>query len=274
MSAVIPKYTDRLVNNSDFWVEIQRGSFADMMMIHKFGKNSIVGDGTWEIISDIGGAYVWPQAPTTVRVKAGGNAADASAGAGARTIRVEGIDENLAEVTEDITLNADGTLASASTTTTFWRLNRARVVTVGSYTAPVNTGIITIEDTAGTMDLLLIEAATSSTFHCAYSIPTGMTAHLIGFTVHVDANKDADIRLCTRSNFTDVTVPVSPSIVHRIDRGVLGDHGNQPKSPLFALAGPADFWLEAKGSGQITEVSGDMEILCIMDEDTTVKADS
>jgi hypothetical protein len=61
----------------------------------KFGANPAVGNGAFEDIWYNGGSYTLLTSAETVRVKAGGNAADDSAGAGARTITVYGLDENL-----------------------------------------------------------------------------------------------------------------------------------------------------------------------------------
>ena len=270
MSTVIPKYTDRLQNSSNFWLEVARGTFADMQMVVKWGENLTVPNGAWEMITASSvSSYPWPQAATTIRVKAGGDAADAAAGAGAQTIRVYGLDENLALAEEDITLNANGTLASASTTTTFFRVFRALVLTTGTYGGK-NTAAITIEDTAGSNDLLLIEAAEAQTQHCAYSIPAGYTGYMLGWEAHIQATKPADVRICFRENLSDVTTPFSPTRVVFIEHGVEGETQNQPTSVMAVLPGGSDIWIEAEGGGAATQVSAAMEILLVKDEDTTV----
>ena len=271
MSTIIPRYTDRLVNTSNFWLEVSRGSYDDMYMILKFGTNPDCATGVWELIANLSATapYPFPTTPTTVRIKAGGNAADASGGAGARTLRIVGIDENLNEVTEDLTFNADGTLASASTTTTFWRVYRAYILTTGTYGGD-NTGAVVIENTAGTADLLRIEAGGGQTRLLSFSVPLGWTAYFMGFEVHVDSTKPADIRVRHRENFNQTSAPYSPIREIFFEAGIAGGSQNLANAPLGIIPALSDIWIEARGAGANTVVSGAMEILMVKDEDTTV----
>jgi len=270
VSTIIPRYTDRLVNTSDFWLEVQRGSFDDMSTVLKFGKNDAVANGTWEMIANLSDVYPWPQAATTIRVKAGGDATDvAVTGSGARTVRVEGLDENLAFTTEDIALA--GASASAPTTTTFFRVFRAYVLTTGTYGGK-NTAAVTFENTAGTSDLLLISAGESQTQLCSYTIPAGKSGQLLGFEFHIDGGKSADTRMCFRTDVTNVSGDMSPTRVAFLEFGVDGGSQNQPTSTFGSFPAGTDIWLEAKGNGAGTRAVGAMEILLIDDEATTVKA--
>jgi hypothetical protein len=239
-----------------------------MIMTIKFGTNEAVPNGTWAILANLGGVtYPFPQAPTTVRVKAGGNVADTSDGAGARTLRVIGLDSNGAVAEEDITLA--GASASDSTTTSFWRVYRAYVLTTGTYGGS-NTGIVTIENTAGTADLLKIEASDSQTRLGIFSIPTGWTGYLLGFESHVEANKPADVRVRTRTDYKTVSGEMSPIREIFFEGGVIGNAQNVAEGiPLGVLPENSDVWLEARGGGAQTSVSGSMIILCVKDEDVT-----
>jgi hypothetical protein len=244
-----------------------------MRLVTKFGTNDTVANATWEMVANLSATapYPWPNAVTTVRVKAGGNAADAAAGAGARAIRIEGVDSNLNAATEDLTLNVDGTLASASTTTSWWRVYRAYVIACGTYGGS-NTGEIVIENTAGTADLLDIAASGSQTRFCAFSMPAGWTGYILGFEAHVDAIKPADARLMIRQNYTTVAAPFSPVREYFYEGGILGGSQNIFQAPITTVPPLSDIWMEARGGGQATTVSAAFEMLCIKDEDTTVKA--
>ena len=271
MSAVIPRYTDRLQNSSDFYMEVARGSFADMELVMVFGHNDLVPNGTWEVVNDIHSVTpFFPAAVTTVRVKAGGNAADAAAGNGARTIIIYGVNSSLVRDSEVITLNADGTLASASTSTSWWRVDRAEVVTCGIYATPKNTGRIVIEDTAGTGEFVSIDAGEGHSHNSVFAVPLGVTAHIKAINVTVDALKAADLQLWTRENFNVVTAPVSPQKIQHIFDGVLGVANYVPLGPDASIVGPADIWMDARGAGVGTEVTAEFELLCIDDEDVTI----
>lgn len=247
---------------SDFLLSVQKGLMPGHSLIHKFGRNNAVANGSWEGVNQHSTAFVWLEAATTVRVKAGGNAADTAAGAGAQSVMVEGLDGNGDLITE--TIATAGASASAATTALFFRIYRATVVNVGAYTG-TNTAAITIEDSAGVSDLILIAAGEGQSQYGAYSVPNGYRAYILSIEVEADASKPADFRLHVRNNITDVTTPFSGALVKRYWDGVTGTSSTNVRSPLSAIVGLSDIWLDAEGSGAITEVSVEMEILLIKD---------
>jgi hypothetical protein len=245
-----------------FLLEVQKGNVAGHSIVHKFGRNDAVPNGTWEMISLLSGTASFLAAASTVRVKAGGDVADTAAGAGAREITVVGIDSTLAEATEAIA--TAGANASSATTASFWRVYRAYVSAVGTY-GVANTGAVTIEATTGPTDLLQIAAEEGQSQHGAYSIPTGKTGYVLGAFLTADASKAADFKVVLRENFTDVVAPMSSYRVHQFWDGILGPasfYGRSPSNPLAALS---DIWFEARGGGAATEVSVDFDILLVDD---------
>lgn len=150
------------------------GGVPQTFVVHKFGKNTTTaaGDAIWET----GGAfpYLTYSAATTVRVKAGGNAADTSDGAGARTVTIQGLDENFGIASETVTLA--GASASSSTTTTFSRVLRVFVATTGANR--VNSSAIVVENTAGTQDLATIVAGKSQSQIGFLTVPAGYRAYM------------------------------------------------------------------------------------------------
>src|SRR6056300_684819 len=93
------------ITNKEFLIEVQRGNVAGQTMVHKFGKNATVPNGSWAHISltpfDTAN---FRQSAISMRVKAGGDAADTVAGAGARTVTIQGIDSNFDEASETVDL--------------------------------------------------------------------------------------------------------------------------------------------------------------------------
>lgn len=246
---------------NDYFVEVARGNVSGQSLVHKFGRNDAVASGVWELISQLSAATSFRSSASTVRIKAGGNAADTAAGAGAREITVVGIDDNLAEITE--TIATAGGSASSATTASFWRIYRAYVSAVGTY-GVANTGIITIEDSGGAADMLIIAAAEGQSQHAAYTIPTGKTGYLTSIHLDVDAGKAADFRFFIRENFNDTSAPMSAKRLTLYWDGVLGTVDFKPEGPIEFPA-LTDIWIEAEGSGAGTEVSADFEILIIDD---------
>lgn len=148
--------------------------------VFKFGYNAAVGN-TAETIWSLGGAYTWPSAAATLEVTSS-DVNDTSAGTGARTVVLEGLDANYAEISETVTLNGQ---TAVTTTNSFLRCHRAYVATAG--TGEVNAGVIYAANSSGAHtagvpnDLTLvyssIAAGEGQTLQCFYTVPANKTAY-------------------------------------------------------------------------------------------------
>jgi len=143
----------RYKNTLPWGHQVSRGNVQQVHVHHQFGRNVSCGT-SYAPVSDIG-VYRTPQvgSATALRIKAGGNAADTAAGAGARSIRLTGIHANGDEATEIIA--TAGASASVPTNAQLIRLYEAAVVNSGTYgtqAAGSHVGNITIENAAGTED--------------------------------------------------------------------------------------------------------------------------
>ena len=272
MTRKIPKYDDypqigrlRLdpslaLANSDPLL-IRRGLVTGASVVHKFGRNPGVPNGTWEGVLQVAAQFPWLTAAIAVRVKAGGDGADSGTssplGAGAQTVTIQGIDATGAEITETVT--TAGTSASAPTTALFLRVYRAWVAAAGAYTGN-NTAAVVIETTGGTA-LIQITAGEGQTQFCGYTIPLGKTGYLASVMVQADAAKAADFRLFTRANCTTVAAPFPAKRLKYFWDGVLGQVEVRPVTPMLRLPALTDVWIEARGGGAGTEVCADMEII-------------
>lgn len=177
------------------------------------GRNTAI-EQTYEPVAP-NGLYRTPQAANAVslRIRAGGNAADSVAGAGARQIELYGLDASGQEVTELLT--TAGAAQSAATQTKFMRLFRARVTQSGTYatqTAASHLGDILIEDTAGNLwtTIPLNGFAESITRIGAFTVPVNYEAYLIGFRINAQAQKLVDAVLFTRENVLQAAAPYAP----------------------------------------------------------------
>ena len=239
---------------------IRRGLITGASLVHKFGRNPAVPNGSWEGVLQASAQFYWPQVATAVRIKSGGNVADdggSPQGAGALEVTVQGLNAAGVEVSEAMT--TAGAAASTATTTEFFRVYRAWVSAAGTYTGN-NTAAIMIEDAAGANDLLTLAAGEGQTQYCAYTIPAGKVAYLSSVMVQADAAKAADFRLMTRENANNVTAPFSPKRLRFFWDGVLGPSLLKPVTPIIPLAAWTDIWVEARGGGAGTEVSVDFEL--------------
>jgi len=125
----------KLGSSEPFELQVAQGQIAYHEHIYKFGQNSVVGDSV-ETIWQQGGLYSYPPSATTMTVSSS-NTNDTSAGTGARTVQILGLDGDYNEISETITLNGQ---TAVTTTNSFLRVNRALVLTAGSGEA--NAGII------------------------------------------------------------------------------------------------------------------------------------
>jgi len=248
--------------STEFLIEVRKGNVVGHAMVHKFGANLFVPNGSWAFVNLLG-FTAWPQSTgTTVRVKAG-NAADTAAGAGAQEVTVVGLQEGtLLETSETIATN--GGSASLSTTTVFHRVYRVYVSAVGTYEGN-NTGDIVIENTAGTQDLLKITAGDGQSLFAGYSIPAGKTAYFLGIHNTVDTGKAVDIRVMTRRDLDDVTSPFAPKRQRLFFAGLDAPYSYVAEGPDFSLAEKADIWVEGRGAGGTASVSSHFEILLVDD---------
>lgn len=250
------------LGTKDFLCEVRRGNVAGCSMIHKYGRNGSVPDGTWEFVNRLGFTG-WPlSAATTVRIKAGGDAADTAAGAGAREVTVQGIDDSFNEVSEAIATAGAG--ASAATTALFWRVHRAWVSAVGTYEA-ANTGAVTIENSGGGTDLIEIGGAEKGqTQFAAWTVPIAKTAYYLGAHVQVDTNLSANVRVYTRADMDDTVAPMKSKRLKDF-YAVKGSFRYAPQGPSLVISAKTDFWFEASGDGAICAVTVEFELLVIDD---------
>lgn len=251
------------MRDQDFLIEVQKGNIPGHSMIHKYGRNDGVPNASWELISLLSAASSFRSSAATMRIKAGGNAADTAAGAGAREVTIQGIDDSFNEVSEAVA--TAGASASSATSTLFWRVPRAWVSAVGTY-GVANTAAITIEDSGGAADITMIAADEGQTQFAGWTVPIGKTAYLLSVHVTVDTNKTANIRCCTRASMDDTAAPMSSKRVNLFWDGIQ-EPGfvYKPYGPELTLAAKTDIWFEAYGDGAATHVSCDFELLVVED---------
>ena len=77
----------------DFFLAVAKGDFTGYSKISKFGRNPGVKSADYESIWDGSNLYPWPTAAETLSVVSD-DADDTSAGTGARTVEIEGLDSS------------------------------------------------------------------------------------------------------------------------------------------------------------------------------------
>ncbi len=236
---------------------VSLSQYTNMTAVHKFGRNGDVANATWEPVTSVG-ALNWLTAAAAVRIKAGGNAADAAAGAGAREVTVVGLDENWQEVTETIATN--GASASSPTSTTFIRLYRAWVSEVGSYGGAA-AAAIDIETTGGTL-MLDIPAADNQSQAAIYTVPAGRGLYLTHVDVNVPTGKSADFRFFRRSDANNTADTFRAPRVFWYRDGVDTQADEEFGAPIY-FPPYTDLWIEAYGDGANVSVEAEFDFVLV-----------
>jgi len=144
-----------------------------------------------------GGAYPWMTGATALEIVSG-SANDAAAGAGARTVLIQGLDINYAEVSQTVSLN--GTTAVAIPTNLF-RINSALIMSAG--TGKVNAGDLTIRDAGAGTTRAIIPLGYGITKQSIFTVPAGFTlqivSQLFGFNSTTKDNRFAKFATFSQS---------------------------------------------------------------------------
>ncbi len=155
------------------------------------GTNPDVDAGVAEDIIPWGGTYAWQTSAVSMEVVSTA-AADASAGTGARTVLVSGLTAALADQSETVTLNGVTPVALAKT---YYRVNSARVLTVGS--GGSNAGDITVRVVAGAVPQTQIPVGYGRSQAAVYTVPVNSIAWLLdGFFSVADAGGTNSVAAC------------------------------------------------------------------------------
>ncbi len=158
----------------DFLLHASLGLNPDAKTVIKFGRIAGTAATTIEIIAPFVPTFL--TAASTLRIRAGGNADDSSAGIGAQAVKIIGVDSNYNEIEEYITTN--GTSASAATNKAFLRVFHCHAARVGSN--EVNVGDMTLEAVTGLSVQSKVIAGDGQSAQLFYTVPKGYTALVVG----------------------------------------------------------------------------------------------
>ena len=253
-----------LINRSggrpkDFALFVAGGKFGDeILSVRKFGHNEAVTD-SFSDLWDGGGDYPFPTTANPVRIAAGGNAADTAAGLGARSILIQGLDENWNPASEELATN--GALASADTVTSFIRVFRVYVKDSGAYGA-ANTGTISIETNPGGVELARIPASHGQTQMAIYTIPAGYKGFLNSYDITADKTGSAtfDVRIWRRED-ADVTIAPTTSPRMVVEVHGISDRDSRVFHTFPEMLPPkTDIWIDAKASAGTNQIAAEFDL--------------
>ena len=172
----------RIGTSEPFELQVARGQISYHESVYKFGNNAEVADSV-ETIWQQGGLYSYLSAESVLKVSSS-STNDTSAGTGARTVELFGLDGDYNEISETVTLNGQ---TAVNTTLSYLRINRMIVRSAGSGGA--NAGIIYAGTGTVTTGVPANIYATingdgsNQTLMALWTVPAGYTGYLMQYDV-------------------------------------------------------------------------------------------
>jgi len=250
--------TDGAPRTNDYFTEVSAGRVPGSRIVRLFGINQNISTSIQDVVA-AGGDYSWLLAATPLEAIST-SALDDVTSTGARTILVQGLDINFNEIFEVIEMN--GLTASSPTTQEFMRVNKATVITSGTYAqgaaVGANEGDISIQVSGGgdIVATIINTLGFGQSTDFVYTVPAGKRLFIKSIIIDLDSNKVADIFGWVRPDADDVTGPdyTSKSMVihqHALQGGVPSVIDIEIP---FMLPEKTDVW----ASGQITAGTGEL----------------
>lgn len=173
----------RVGTSEPFELQVARGQIAWHYPLFKFGNNPVVGDSLETIWSE-GGLYSYLTAATVLKVSSS-STDDTSAGTGARTVQLYGLDGDYNEINEVVTLNGQ---TAVNTTQSFLRIYRliVRSAGTGGQNAGIiyaGTGTVTSGVPANVYASINGISGSNQSLMALWTVPAGYTAYLLQYDV-------------------------------------------------------------------------------------------
>lgn len=259
-----------------FELQVGRGQISMHTPRFRFGWANAVGTTPQTVTSVVtaGNVYVYPTSAATMQVSSG-SANDTSAGTGARTILVSGLDANYNAVSETVTLNGQTQVA---TTNTYLRILYTEILSTGSGKAQA--GIIYIgtgSATAGVPSTIYWQSETSynNWSFAGYTVPAGYTAYVTSYTVtsqSTTANQNVSCGLVVfeygnANSTTAQGFPEYQSTARLTSSSQFDRHFDYP----YAIAEKSDFEIRAWNLTGTTavNVTGEIQFVLIKNDSQT-----
>ena len=176
MTGSVVSSITRMGTFEPFELQVARGQITMHSSIQKFGYSTVI-DGTTYPVWNVAANRTYLTTAAAMKVSSS-SANDAAAGTGARTVLVEGLDQNYNAISETVTLNGQ---TAVDTVKSYLRVCHITVLTAGSGgknagTIYVGTGALTSGVPAVIHELA--PAGFNTELSGVYTVPAGYTAYL------------------------------------------------------------------------------------------------
>lgn len=239
-----------------FFLEVEQGNISGWTHNRKFGK--IFGATTTLAPVAAGAVYQTPTSAQSLEIISS-STNDTSAGTGARTVTITGLDANWVEQSVTVTMN--GTSAVA-VTGTWLRVYRMRVTTSGTYgsaSASSHAGTITLRNSGAgvTWALLYVDGGfgIGQSLIGAYTVPAGYEAYVFTSYVSVESSKVVSGYFFIRENSDTVSAPFSPIRAQSSYEFVGGINYIDVDMPIGKYPAKTDFGFMCKTAASTANIS-------------------
>ncbi len=231
-------------------------------VVHKFG--AAVGVGTSLVPVTTAKVYVTPTTAAALEVVSD-DANDTAAGTGARSITVEGLDENWEEVSQTVAMNGTTAVAIPISLLRVYRLKVATSGTYASSTAGSHAGTITVQAAGAGPEWAQIDLeigmGLGQSQIAAYTVPAGKRAYLAQHMISIETNKSVNVLLFVRENADTVAAPYGVMRVQQVDRAIVDDLRSKNEMLRGPYTGPCDIGFMAAATSQTADITVNFEII-------------
>ena len=251
-----------------FDLQVSRNQIMGHTSYFRFGWANGVGTTPQTITTVVtaGNAYAYPTTATVMKVSSS-SASDTSAGTGARTLLVAGLDSSYNPVSESITLSGQ---TQVTTTNSYLRITYTEIQSTGSSNAQVGTIYIgTGSATAGVpaTSYWQSEPTYNNWSFAGFTVPAGYTAYVSSYTItsqSTTANINVSLALVvyeygTASSTTAQGYPEIQSTARLTSSSSFDRHFDRP----LAISEKSDVELRAWSTSGTVNVTGEIQYILI-----------
>lgn len=248
-----------------FLIEVEKGNIPGHSIVHVHGHATVA-----TTLVPITNALVYqtPTAAVSLEVVSA-DADDTSAGAGARTVWIEGLALDGSVVTQTVSMNG---LTAVPIPTDLWRLIHWEVATSGVYattTTGSHEGVLTIRVAGAGATWSTIPVVAYPHSHAEdgwYTIPNGYRGYILSMSATADSTKSIDVVILKREEADIVVAPFSTMKVVADATGVAGEvRISETRSVMNALGEMTDLGFMGKVGSSTGDITVHMELLLIKD---------
>lgn len=208
----VPVTQNSPLPTSEFLVSVGFGIVPSYRRVTALGLNPDIDAASIAAPADIwtgGGVYPWMTGATSLEAVSD-NVADASAGTGARTIRVNGLNTAFEEIAETVTMNGTTPVALVNQ---YYRINSVLTMLVGS--GGVNAGAITIRNVGAGVARAIVPAGYGITKQSQFTVPAGYTLQVTSLLFSINqptSQRDAVITTYVKNDGQSYRLPLEVSV--------------------------------------------------------------